>query len=464
MIKLIISQQGEQYDISDYIVSVKWTGKKGSPSRSISVDCLDSVKQWKVIGLEWEILKGLRCVFSWNDEVLFKGLITDTAQKQSATMTFTAYDYGIYLANSSNTFVYTNKTLSEIVIDCCNRAGVGYDVITQTDYKIPDITKPTAKYWDVIQSAISTTKKQTGKEYYIRFSDNQCHLFDRRERLLQWVISTQENIINYTYNNSIQSTKTRIKLIDNNNKTVVMKNDEELEKLIGTFQDVQQLDEGNTKADFEKCAERLLAAEKIPQRTLSITALGITEATSGECIYCIIDKLNWGRSFFIDEDSHTFKGDNHQMILKINLCGENISSDVSSILSDYKKSESNSSAKNSSVVELAKSQIGKPYVYGASGPNSFDCSGLVVYCYKHTTMPGIGRPDAQGLYGMCTKTSSPSPGDLCFFTGTYKTPKYITHVGIYVGDNQMIAAEGTAVQQVSNPSGRSGFVCYGKLN
>lgn len=462
MIKLIIKQGQQQYDVSECIVSVKWSGKKGSPARQINVTCLNDVKYWKSLGLEWEILKGLRCVFYWNEEELFKGLITDTSESNQATMTFTAYDYGIYFTNSGNTFVYEKKTLGEIVIDCCQRAGVLYDVIAQTDYKIPDITKPTAKYWDVIQSAMQQTKKKTGKVYYIRFSDNACHLFERRDRLLQWVLATGENIISYTYTNSIQQTKTRIKLIDSKNKTVVTKNDAELEALIGTFQDIQQLDEGNTKAEFEQCAERLLNVEKIPQRTLSITATGITEATSGNCIYVMIDKLNWGRSFFIDEDTHTFKGNDYQMSIKINLCGDSMSEDVSDILSDYKK-ESSSSGGNTEVVKIAKEQIGKPYVWGASGPNSFDCSGLVVYCYKHTTKPGIGRPDAQGLYGMCEKVSSPKPGDLVFFTGTYKTSKYITHVGIYVGDNKMISAEGDEVQYASNPSGRSSFVCYGRF-
>lgn len=50
----------------------------------------------------------------------------------------------------------------------------------------------------------------------------------------------------------------------------------------------------------------------------------------------MIDRLDWGRSFFIDEDTHTFKGDDYQMTLKINVCGENISENVSSILEDYK--------------------------------------------------------------------------------------------------------------------------------
>lgn len=464
MLNMTITQAQQQYDISNCVTSVKWSGRKGSPTRQINVEVLDDTLYWSKLGLEWEILKGLRVSFKWNDEELFKGLITDTSQSNSATMSFTAYDYGIYLSNSSNTFVYTKKTLSEIVIDCCQRAGVAYDVIAQSDYKIPDITMPTAKYWDVIQSAIKSTKQQTGKEYYILFSDNACHLFDRRDRLLQWVVSTKENILNFSYTNSIQKTKTRVKLIDSKQKVVVMKNDQELENLIGCFQDIQQPDDGNTKKDLEKCAERLLNVQKIPQRALSMTALGITEAISGNCIYVMIDRLNWGRSFFIDEDTHTFKGNYHEMSLKINLCGDNMSDDVSAIMADYKIEKSNSGKSGSKAfIELALQQVGKPYIFGAKGPKSFDCSGLVTYCLQHTDRPSIGAADAQTLYGMCNKVTTPVAGDLVFFTGTYKTPKYITHVGIYLGNNRMVAAEGKSVQTSTNPSGRSGFVSYGRL-
>lgn len=470
MLSMVITQAKEQYDISNCVTQVKWSGRKGSPARQINVDVLDDTLYWKEIGLEWEVLKGLRVVFKWNDEVLFKGLITDTDQSEDATMSFTAYDYGIYLTNSGNTFVYTKKTLSEIVIDCCQRAGVGYDVITKTDYKIPDITKPTAKYWDVIQAAMQATRRQTGKEYYILFSDNQCHLFDRRDRMSQWVISTKENLLGFSYSNSIQDTKTRVKLIDSKQKTVVMKNDAELESLIGCFQDIRQPDDGNTQKDLERCAERLLNAQKIPQRSLTMTALGITEAMSGNCIYVMIDRLNWGRSFFIDEDTHTFKGDYHEMQLRINLCGDTMSEDVSAIMEDYKvekdtskSGDGNGRSLSKACIDLALRQVGKPYIFGTAGPNTFDCSGFVAYCLKHTDRPGIGRPDALGFYGMCEKVTNPVPGDLVFFKGTYKTTKPITHIGIYLGNNRMVAAEGDHVQTSTNPSGRKSFAGYGRL-
>ena len=89
------------------------------------------------------------------------------------------------------------------------------------------------------------------------------------------------------------------------------------------------------------------------------------------------------------------------------------------------------------VVALAEKQIGKPYVWGAEGPDSFDCSGLVYYVYKEAV--GINLPRvSRDQYNVGTYVSKENlkPGDLVF--SSTNDAGTITHVGIYVGDNKMI--------------------------
>ena len=89
------------------------------------------------------------------------------------------------------------------------------------------------------------------------------------------------------------------------------------------------------------------------------------------------------------------------------------------------------------ILAEAEKYIGYPYVWGGSSPStSFDCSGFVSWVINHSGW-NVGRLGAQGLYNICTRTSSPQPGDLVFFVGTYDTAG-VSHVGIYVGDGWML--------------------------
>lgn len=101
-----------------------------------------------------------------------------------------------------------------------------------------------------------------------------------------------------------------------------------------------------------------------------------------------------------------------------------------------------SSPPSNRVVELARSQIGMPYVWGASDPRvGFDCSGLVMWVYAQV---GVSLPrTAQAQYDGTSRVSQADlqPGDLVFFANTYPSADPITHVGIYVGEGLMVNAE-----------------------
>jgi cell wall-associated NlpC family hydrolase len=85
-------------------------------------------------------------------------------------------------------------------------------------------------------------------------------------------------------------------------------------------------------------------------------------------------------------------------------------------------------------VQTALAQIGDPYVWGSSGPDGFDCSGLTQYAYAAA---GISLPHssrAQSTLGTPVSRSELMPGDLVYFYSP------VSHVGIYVGDGKMVHA------------------------
>ncbi len=92
-------------------------------------------------------------------------------------------------------------------------------------------------------------------------------------------------------------------------------------------------------------------------------------------------------------------------------------------------------ARGATVVWWAKSRLGSPYVWAASGPNEFDCSGLAMWCYDKV---GVSLPHSsaeQYNSGQHVSQANLEPGDLVFFGRSG-----IHHVGIYVGGGQMIEA------------------------
>ena len=88
-----------------------------------------------------------------------------------------------------------------------------------------------------------------------------------------------------------------------------------------------------------------------------------------------------------------------------------------------------------SVVETAKSYIGSSYVYGASGPSSFDCSGFTSYIYKQYGVSLNRTAAGQYSNGTAVSKNDLQPGDLVMFGKSG-----INHVGIYIGGGQMVHA------------------------
>ena len=97
------------------------------------------------------------------------------------------------------------------------------------------------------------------------------------------------------------------------------------------------------------------------------------------------------------------------------------------------------SSAGQAIVDEAMKHVGKAYVYGATGPNAFDCSGFALYVYKQFGY-SLNRVAADQMSnGTPVSKSELAPGDLVFFTSG-RGSSYIGHVGIYIGDNQMVHA------------------------
>ena len=126
--------------------------------------------------------------------------------------------------------------------------------------------------------------------------------------------------------------------------------------------------------------------------------------------------------------------DSNSQTTEINNQNSNVNSSTS-----VSNSTTSTNSKMDKAIELLKQQLGKPYVWGDEGPDSFDCSGLVQYIYKNAL--GINLPRVsydQSKVGQAVSREDLQPGDLVFFDTMDKGK--VSHVGMYIGNNEFIHA------------------------
>ena len=95
------------------------------------------------------------------------------------------------------------------------------------------------------------------------------------------------------------------------------------------------------------------------------------------------------------------------------------------------------------VIAYAEQQIGKPYQWGGTGPDAFDCSGLMMMAYRTAGLSIPRTSELQWTWGPRVSPSQVQPGDLVFFAGADGTTTAPGHVGLVIGGGMMIEAYAT---------------------
>lgn len=121
-------------------------------------------------------------------------------------------------------------------------------------------------------------------------------------------------------------------------------------------------------------------------------------------------------------------------------------------------------SKSAQILDLVRSELGVPYVYGGSGPRGFDCSGLVYYVYRQAGIKIPRTANAQFYASHPVTLADLQPGDLVFFEIAGDAQ---LHVGIYAGGGSFIHAPETgevvSYAQLGNPYWQARFIGGGRL-
>ena len=97
----------------------------------------------------------------------------------------------------------------------------------------------------------------------------------------------------------------------------------------------------------------------------------------------------------------------------------------------------------SAAIAFAEQQLGKPYQWGGTGPDAFDCSGLMMQAYRAAGIDIPRTSQQQWIWGPRVQPGQVQPGDLVFFAGADGTTTSPGHVGLVIGGGKMVEAFAT---------------------
>ena len=320
-IQLLVVKDKKTIDMTNLVKSVRWSGRKGSSARTITVAMIDD-DGYRHARSGIDVADGNQCVFLVDGKERFRGILMNQNQGDNKQLKFKAYDNGIYLANNKDTFVYKNKTADQVFSDVCSRFGIPTGEVAKCSYKIPEFTKSKTTGQDAVLDALSLDYKATGTRHFISSDKGKLSLFQRKDQVISFVVDGDANLYGYSYTKSIESIKTRVKMISKEGTTLAEKSNSWLEQKIGIFQEIQQPDESLTKAQVKDLVGSVLDTLDDPEETLTLNILGDPDVISGKAILVKIPHLDISRAYYVDSDDHTFEDNMHTMSLTLTTAAE----------------------------------------------------------------------------------------------------------------------------------------------
>ncbi|MGH4120422.1 NlpC/P60 family protein [Clostridium sp.] len=363
------------------------------------------------------------------------------------------------LLNQQNTYAESQKNYDELEISIemlDSDIGEIYTEIDKAKYEINDTKKKIEQNTKDITSSENNIKdeeelfNQRMRVMYINGTESYLEILLSSDGIDD-LISRVENVKKIVeYDNKMISDLNEKKKIIENKRNVLNDNKTRVLTLKAVNED--KLDKLNTK----KSQQHQLIVEARKQGELRKSEITQTQALLGSTMNEIEEKSIKAAKYDLAivakkaQQTSISRGDFVQNEAKVEAKAEtNVEPKAEPpvvVKNEVNEPEKTSPASSSGVIDYAKNFLGTKYVYGATGPNSFDCSGFVQYVYRHfgvTTGRTTGDQIAHGQY---VSRSNLQPGDLVFFGS--RTPH---HVGIYIGNNSYIHAPHTGdVVKISN--------------
>lgn len=308
----LLIQNGKKVFIPVVQEDIQWTTEReGTPGKLTFKVLLDDTL---------DITEGNAVRLKWDDANIFYGFIFSKKMDKEKVITVTAYDQLRYLKNK-DTYVYTNKTASEVIQMICKDFNLKTGTIENTKYKIASMVEDNQTLFDIIQNALDETLENQ-KNLYVIYDDFGKIALKGLDSMRLNLLIDEETGQNFDYTSSIdEQTYNKIKLVYDNDDTgqrdVYISKDSSNINSWGVLQYYDTLSEGE---NGQAKVDALLKLYNTKTRKLTIkSALGDTRVRAGSLVVVIMDlgDVKLKNLMLVEKCVHTFKLDEHTMELKL---------------------------------------------------------------------------------------------------------------------------------------------------
>ncbi len=469
MYKIMLYKEEVGADITQLVSDLTWNESLSTVGLSLSFAVPDTVERYIPRLL---IMAGDTVVINNDDGELIRAVVVNVS-RDYPKRTVKAYDYGFYLNKNDVVIQFKNQSVSDCLKALFNKVGVSVGSICDMPAKVDSVYIKNVN--EIIKELIKIQQDNDSKKYHYEMRGKDLYVFQLTEEPITYMFKPAENVAAFDvtdknahsrgkYSHSIESMKNRVTAIVNSKTSgnmpaeeFTISDDESIAKygLLAENYTVNSDEHENIKT----LAKNELDDKNKLKRELSMDFIGHDNARPGRVMHIEDDYLCIDDYFRIESVTHKVNRNIHTMSCKLEYLKENPSKNYTeSSLIVREDVESEGSADFEALNEVLQAQVGKSYVWGATGPNSFDCSGLVYYCFNKAGK-SISRMTAQGYYDSCTKISASErePGDLIFWSNGSK----VYHVAVYIGNGYMIGAENPSTGVVKTKV--YGSPMYGRL-
>lgn len=313
--EITIESRGNKYDVTHLCPEIEWKTELNKTATFKT-----GIK--KVDGLAF--YEGDIITFTDDTNKMFKGYIFGKERDKSQIIDIKAYDQLRYLKNK-DTFVFKNKTASDISKHIFNHFNLKYGLIENTRYMIEQTIEDNKTLLDMILGSLDKTLIATGQIFVLSDDFGEISLRNINNLRTNLVIGDESLANDYKYTTSIDDdVYNKIKLFRDNKQTgkrdVYIVMDSNNMKKWGILQYSEKVNENLPEGKVKQQAENLLKTKNRLKRTLSLDCIGDFRVRAGISLGVFIRDLgdiNLSQLMVVESATHKIKGGHHTMTLNL---------------------------------------------------------------------------------------------------------------------------------------------------